>query len=101
MIDQETFNRYQAAATEAQRQGRALVEVLEAKRLLLTPAVDHAIQVRVLEDMLRRLDRQTANKLMSYYHGRVDGTPAEMLFAVKQWLEAVVRNLANKTLIDL
>lgn len=101
MIDKETFDRYTAALTDAQHMGAAAVEVLDARRLLLTRDREHSIRVEVLDDMLRRLDRQTANKLMSFYHGRTDGTPAEMFEAMKLWLEAVTRNLANRTLVDL
>lgn len=101
MIDPATYGRYQEAEALAKRRGLALSEVLDSRRLLLTPARQHQIEVKILEDLLRRLDRQTPNKIMSYYLGRVDGTPAEMFAAMQQWLEAVVRNQANKTLEDL
>lgn len=101
MLDPETFARVIQAQEDAKRLGLSLAEVLDRRGLLLTPKREHALQVRVLDDLLRRLDRQSANKVMTYYHGRVDGTPAEMFTAMYSWVEAVARNLANKTLEDL
>lgn len=100
-VDPETFEFYEKAFNLAKRRGLTLVETLDRADLLVTEARRHEIKVQGVEDMFRRLDRQSPNKLMSHYYGRVDGTPAEMFEAVKLWLEAVVRNLANKTLEDL
>jgi hypothetical protein len=101
LIDPHTFERFQVAQDLARHQGLALPEVLDDKRLLLTRSREHDIQVRTLEDLLRRLDRQSPNKIMAYHHGRIDGTPAEMFAAMRSWLETVSRNLANKTLEDV
>ena len=79
----------------------SLVEVLDRAQLLLTVDRRHALQVQAAEDVTRRLDRQSPNKLMAHYYQRVDGTPAEMFSALQLWFEAVVRNYANGTLEDL
>lgn len=100
-VDPDTYARYVAAEKKAHDQGYALVEVLDHNRLLLTKRLEHQLTVAAVEQVCRRLDRQSPNKLMSHYLGRVDGTPAEMLEAVKMWFEAVCRNMANGTLEDL
>lgn len=89
------------AEKRAKQLGLSLIEVLDRAELLLTQERRHSLQVQAVEDMFRRLDRQAPNKLMAYYHGRVDGSPAEMFDATQRWFEAVVRNFANKTLEEL
>lgn len=78
-----------------------LIEVLDRAELLLTPNRRHLLQVQATEDVTRRLDRQSPNKLMAYYYQRVDGTPAEMFFALQQWFDVIVRNFADETLEEL
>lgn len=101
MIDPNTFDRFNDAVQTAQRMGAHLSEVLDARQLLLTETRRHRLQLEVLEDLLRRFERQSPNKLMSFYMQRPDGTSAEMFAAVQSWLEAVVRHASNKTLEDL
>jgi hypothetical protein len=100
-VDHDTYTRYLQAEQRAKELGLTLFEVLDHNRLLLTKKRKHNVEVAVLEDVVRRLDRQSPNKLMAHYFNRVDGTPAEMFEALKMWLEAVYRNLANETLEEL
>lgn len=100
-VDPKTFDRYDTALGIAKRHGYSPVEVMDELELLLTEHRRHEIRVKAVEDMLRRLERQAPNKLLSHYYGRADGTAAEMFEATKLWLDAVVRNLADKTLEDL
>jgi hypothetical protein len=100
-VDSATYDHFLLAEKRAKELGLSLPEVLDRAQLLLTVERRHYLQVQAIEDVTRRLDRQSPNKLMAHYHGRVDGTPAEMFLALQQWFEAVVRNYANKTLEDL
>ena len=100
-IDPDTYQRYLVAEKRARDLGLSLTEVLDHAQLLLTQHRRHNIEVTAVEDLYRRLGRQSPNKLMAHYFGRVDGTPAEMFEAMKFWVEAVCRNLANKTLEEL
>ena len=107
--DPVTYAKYQAAVAKSRRLGRPLVEVLEADGLLATEARVHSIQVQLLADVLRRFERQSPNRLMSFYTskldatgtGRVEGTGAEMFAAVELWLETVHKHLVNKELKEL
>lgn len=100
-IDTDTYTRFLDAERSAKEKGLALVEALDYRRLLLTAKRQRDIEVGSLEDALRRLERQSPNRLMSFYFNRVDGTSAEMLEAVKWWLEALCRNRSEGTLEDL
>lgn len=100
-IDPETYQRYLLAEKKARDLGLALTEVLDHSQLLLTKQRRHNIEVTVLEDLARRLSRQSPNKLLSHYYGRADGTAAEMFDAMRQWVDAVCRNFANETLEEL
>jgi hypothetical protein len=100
-VDLPTYERFLLAEKKAKELGMSLVEVLDRAQLLLTPERRHLLQVQAIEDVTRRLDRQSPNKLMAHYFQRVDGTPAEMFAAMQQWFDAVVRNFADKTLEDL
>lgn len=97
-VDQRTFEHYELAVKRAKELGLPLVEVLDRGGLLLTAKRRHDLQVEAIEDVVRRLDLQSPNKLMARWYQRIDGTPAEMFQALQQWFEAVVRNFANKTL---
>lgn len=101
MIDQGTFERFAQAVDTSKRMGASLVEVLDARDLLLTKKRRHQLQMEVLEDLVRRLERQSPNKLMSFYMQRPEGTSAEMFAALQRWLEMVVRAFDNGTLGDL
>lgn len=101
MIDQGTWDKFQAASEKSRSFGLALIECLDSTHLLLTARRRHNLEISTLENLLRRLDRQSANKIMAHYYGRTDGTPAEMFTAMQLWLEAVCRNQANETLEDL
>ena len=100
-VDLETYERFLLAEKRAKELGLSVIEVLDRAQLLLTKQRRHHLQVQAIEDVTRRLDRQSPNKLMSHYYQRVDGTPAEMFSALQRWFEAVVRNYANETLEDL
>ncbi len=100
-IDPETYRRYLLAEKRAKDLGMSVMEVLDHAQLLLTEKRRHNLQVQALEDLLRRLDRQTPNKLMAHYVNRVDGSAAEMFEAVKVWIEIVLRHQANGTLEEL
>lgn len=100
-VDLSTYDQFLRAEKKAKELGLSLIEVLDRGQLLLTKQRRHHLQVQAIEDVVRRLDRQSPNKLMAHYYQRVDGTPAEMFLAMQQWFEAVVRNFANETLEEL
>lgn len=101
MIDESTFEKFEAARETAQRTGYSLAEVLDARDLLLTPKRRMTLESRVLEDLLRRLERQSPGKIMAWHRQRPEGTSAEMFAAMLEWVEAVVRAHAKGTLEDL
>lgn len=100
-VDLKTYEQFLLAEKRAKELGLSLMEVLDRAQLLLTQQRRHLLQVQAVEDITRRLDRQSPNKLMAHYYQRVDGTPAEMFAATQLWFDAVVRNFANKTLEGL
>lgn len=100
-VDPETYSRFLLAEQRAKDLGMALPEVLDRAQLLLTQNRRHAIEVQALEDLYRRFDRQSPNKLMSHYINRADGSAAEMFEATKVWFEIVLRHQANGTLEEL
>lgn len=100
-VDLPTYERFLLAEKRAKELGLSLIEVLDRGQLLLTQQRRHHLQVQAVEDVTRRLDRQSPNKLMAHYYQRVDGTPAEMFAAMQQWFDAVVRNFANETLEEI
>jgi hypothetical protein len=100
-VDPETYRRFLLAQDRAKVLGLSLLEVLDRSQLLLTQSRRHGIEVSALEDLYRRLDRQSPNKLMSHYVNRVDGTANEMFEAIKIWFEIVLRHHANGTLEEL
>jgi hypothetical protein len=100
-VDPETYRRFLLAEKRARDLGLSLLEVLDRSQLLLTQSRRHGIEVGALEDLYRRLDRQSPNKLMSHYINRADGTATEMFEAIKVWFEIVVRHHANGTLEEL
>lgn len=100
-VDPQTYSRYLIAEKRARDLGMSLMEVLDIAQLLLTQKRRHNIEVQVLEELWRRLSRQSPNKLMAYKYNRTDGTAAEMFDAMVEWVELVVRNRANNTLEDL
>lgn len=101
MLDVATFKQYEEIVAWCKVFGASVPEALDRKELLLTPKRRHNITITALEDLFRRLDRQTPNKIMSHFYGRVDGTPAEMFEALKLWLDAVIRNQSNGTISDI
>ncbi len=100
-IDEDTFEKYQSARERALELGLSVPEVLDRAGILLTAKRRHGLEVGSMEDVFRRLDRQNAAKLMSYYYGRNEGTAAEMFEAILQWLQVVCVNKAEGTLGDL
>lgn len=101
MIDPITYGKFVESEQQARQLGMSLVEVLDRRRLLVTRKREHDIAITALEELLRRLSRQSPNKLMAYYYNRVDGTAMEMFQALQQWIETVVRNQADRTLEEL
>lgn len=101
MVDPVTYGKFLEAEEQAKQLGLSLVEMLDRRRLLLTPKREHDIAVKALEEMLRRLNFQSPNKLMAFFNGRVDGTPMDMFRAVQEWLDTMVRAQANGTLEEL
>ena len=101
MLDEVTYDRFMETVTMARRNGLAIPETLDEHHLLLTPQRRQDIIMEALGNLVRRLDRQTPNKLMSFFYGRTEGTATEMFNAMKMWVDAVVRNQANGTLEDL
>ena len=97
-VDPRTYARYERSREKADRLGLALSEVLDRDRLLLTEARERRIRVNELESLYWRLDVQSAAKLMRFYYERDDGTPEEMFKAIMQWLDAVIRAVADRTL---
>jgi hypothetical protein len=100
-VDPDTYSKFLLAEKRAKELGLSLLEVLDRGQVLLTKKRRHDLEVQAVEDVLRRLDRQSANKIMSFYYGRVEGTASEMFEAMKLWLEVVARNKANGTLEEL
>lgn len=100
-IDPEFYEKFLLAEQKAKELGVPFSEILDRNGLLATKARVHNIRVQLAEDMSRRLERQSPNKLMSFYVDKPDGSGYEMFEAVKLWFEKVVSNLANGTLEDL
>lgn len=101
MIDVVTYGKFLAAEQRAKELGLSLAEILDRQHLLLTEKRNEIIVTDTLNDLARRFERQSPNKLMSFYYGRVEGTSAEMFSAVEMWLDAVRQNWLKKTLEDL
>lgn len=100
-VDPLTYERFLLAEKRAKELGLPLIEVLDRAELLLTRERRHSLQIEAMREIERRLELQAPNKLMSYYYQRVDGTSAEMLAAVQQWVEVIVRRFEEGTLEDL
>lgn len=100
-VDPRTEAQFRKAVERARSHGLALMEVLDRNDLLLTDKRRHDIQVQANEELYRRLERQSPNKLMNFVHQRTDGTAYEMFEAMKQWLMLVINNQAEGTLEDL
>lgn len=98
VIDKLTYERFLKAKEDARERGVPLVEALSYRRLLLTPALEREIAVGMLEEVIRRLNSQSPNRIMSYYYGRIEGTSTEMFEAMKQWLETICRHRADEIL---
>lgn len=101
MVDTATYARFEEVREHARRNGLSLVEALDHQGLLWTVDRELAVKLAVLDDLLRRLELQSPNKLMSFYVNRSDGTAGEMLEAVKMWFDAVSRHIAEGTLGDI
>jgi DNA-binding Xre family transcriptional regulator len=100
-VDPETYRRYLLVEKKARDLGLSAIEALDHAQLLLTAKRRHNLEVQALQELCRRLDRQSPNKLLSHFYGRTEGTAGEMFEAMKLWIEAVVRNQANGTLEEL
>lgn len=100
-IDPNTFDRYHEAVARAQELGMSVVELLDRRELLLTAARRKAIQMELLEDLIRRFELQTPNKLLMFHLGHPKGSASEMKDAVEEWLITMARNVEQGTLPDL
>lgn len=100
MIDEETYKRFEDTRTQARKHGVPLIEALDHRSLLWTEKRERDVKVGALEDLLRRLEIQSPNRLLSFYVNRPDGSASEMLEAVKEWVGTVARRMAEGTLED-
>ena len=101
MIDKKTFEQFRRAQKLAQERGLSLEEVLDRAELLLTPRRRHDIVIGAIAEVIRRLERQAPNKLMSHFHGKTEGTAAEGLIAAQQWLLTYHRLLVDHNVEEL
>lgn len=101
MIDQDTFERFENARQQAREQGVPLIEALDHRSLLWTAQRERNVRLSVLEDLLRRMELQSPNRLMSFYLDRTTGSASEMFEAIKLWVETVYGHIAKGTLEDL
>lgn len=99
-IDPQTYNSYRVAEVSAKVQGRALVEVLDNRRLLLTQDREHQIRVDVLTAMYKRLDQKSIGDLLRVFapDAAHDTTPARTFEVFKRWLETFITAVETKTL---
>jgi hypothetical protein len=100
-VDPNTFDKYVQAQERARDLGLAPIEVLDRAGVLLTKKRRHDLEVGVMWDLLERLNRQDAGKLMRYYYDRNEGTAAEMFQGILQWVRTVCESKAEGTLGDL
>lgn len=100
-VDPDTYEKFILAEQRAKALGMSLMEVLDRAQLLLTVSRRHNLQVEALEDLYRRLDRQSPNKLLAFSYGRDTGTAGEMFEAMKTWILLVVTKFSDKTLEEL
>lgn len=101
MIDVVTYDRFQKAQALAKRRGLSLAEVLDVHHLLLTKERKAAVEQHVLFEVGRRLELQTAPKLMAFEFQRNSGTAQEMLTAVTHWYEILNQQWIDGELEDL
>lgn len=100
-IDPQTYERYRVADLHARTQGKALPEVLDDRRLLLTQDREHQIRVDVMEAMQKRLEQKTIGDLMRVFnadylmHG---ASPDQVYKLVLQWVDTFVAAVKTKTL---
>lgn len=99
-VDPETYAKFLRAEQKAKDLGLSLMEVLDRAGLLLTPQRRRDIEVTAMLEIDRRLDKKSANELLSFYYDRPNGTAAEMLDCAQRFVETVVRNKINGTLED-
>lgn len=100
-IDPDTYARYHEVIDRAQELGMSPIELLDRRELLLTAARRRKIQTELMEDLVRRFELQTPNKLLMFHLGHPAGTASEMKDAVEEWLITVARNVEQGTLGDI
>lgn len=100
-IDADTYAMLLRVQERAKKLGMDPLEGFQQADLLLTPRRRHEISVDAAGDLVRRLRRQSPNKLMSFSLQRVEGTAAEMFEATLVWLDLYLQQLADGTLEDL
>lgn len=88
MIDAETRARFDAAVSQARRQGRDLAEVLDELSLLHTPVRQEAAAQQGLMDLWEAFERREASMFMQMFHGRTYGSPQDMHQAIAAWVQA-------------
>lgn len=98
MIDPPTYGKYQATELLSMVNGRALVEMLDDQRLLLTPEREKQIRVDILQKLLKRLGQKEPHQLLMVTYGRDLGSPYEMFQATKAWLELFTNAVIDGTL---
>jgi hypothetical protein len=97
-IDPPTYGKYQATELLATVNGRALVEMLDEQRLLLTPERERQIRVDILRKLVKRLGQKDPHQLLRLVYGRDVGTTHEMFHATKEWLDWFLNAVIDGTL---
>lgn len=90
MVDPVVVREFNDAVRTANRQGRALVEVLESRGLLATPHLEHDLVYRELSALLAQVRQRGPAVLMRRRWGRVHGSPTEMFMALEDFMQSYV-----------
>ena len=90
-VDEKTYKVIQSVIDYANKQGRDVIEALDAGMLLLTPQRHRQLVDYTLTDLWNRLEAQHPSNIMSVFLGRNSGTPEDMYRAILDWLEAVIK----------
>jgi len=97
-IDPPTYDKYRKYELRSMVNGRALVEMLDEQRLLLTPERERQIRVDILRKLVKRLGQKEPHQLLRLVYGRDTGTTYEMFNAAKEWLDWFLNAVIDGTL---
>lgn len=92
MIDEGAFDRFSRAEVSARATGRALVEVLDERDLLLTMPRLAAIRIDTLTGLYRALDEAGVARLLAPA-GTSGSTPEAAFRAVLDFIEKYARSI--------